>query len=456
MPEILRTTAMRLALRYAVANVLLVGLAVGALDWSIGRFVDAQLAAGIRHELETLSSLAGRNPAALGTALRDRRAATPERHYLWLGGNGRRLGGDLLGWPAGLAADGAVHNVWIEDDQVEESLGEDAGYWPMAALRLGDGSRLLVAREIRPAEDLREFSLAAAGIIVALTGVLTLALGWFLGRTVLGRIDAVTDTAREIAAGRMDRRIPVSARGDEFDRLAGQLNLMLERIERLVQGLRQVSDNVAHDLRRPLSRLRNRLEVTLLEAPDEAHCRRAMERALDDTGRLIRTFNALLEIAQAEAGVRRGEWGRVNLDELAEELGSLYQGAATDQGLHLSLAIEPGLAVTGERHLLAQALGNLLENALQYTPPGGSIAIRLERCDGWVCLRVADTGPGIPADQRGRVLERFVRLDPARSSEGSGLGLSLVRAVADLHGAKLQLEDNRPGLRVSLVFPGTV
>jgi len=152
MAEILRTTAMRLALRYAVANVVLVGLAVAALDWSIGRFVDAQLAAGLRHELESLSTQARRDPAALAAALRDRQDASPGRHYLWLAGNGRRLGGDLLGWPAGLTPDGAVHNIWIEDDQVAEPLEEDAGYWPMAARRLGDGSRLLVAQEISPAE----------------------------------------------------------------------------------------------------------------------------------------------------------------------------------------------------------------------------------------------------------------------------------------------------------------
>lgn len=236
------------------------------------------------------------------------------------------------------------------------------------------------------------------------------------------------------------------------DELAEQLNAMLERIRRLLTGMSQVSDNVAHDLRRPLSRVRNLLDVTSIEAREAPEYRDAIQRAIGDLDEIIRTFNALIEIAQAEAGSFRGEWGAVDISAIAAEMGELYADLAEEQGRTLELTVQPGLKVTGNRQLLAQAIGNLFDNALKFTPTGTPLRLAVSDIDGRIRVAVSDRGPGIPAGQRDQVLKRFVRLDAARSTPGSGLGLSLVAAVARLHGAQLRLTDAAPGLVVTLEF----
>lgn len=227
---------------------------------------------------------------------------------------------------------------------------------------------------------------------------------------------------------------------------------MLERIEQLLTGLRQVTDNIAHDLRSPLNRLRNRLEVTLLEARSAAEYRSVLYQAIGDANALLNTFNALLSIAQAEAGMHRTPWEELELGVLAGELAELYEAVAEEKGITWTYSAAPDLRIRGDRQLLAQALSNLLDNAVKYTPPGGRIALTVSSGPQGPLLSVADSGPGIPAAERERVLERFVRLDSARSQPGSGLGLSLVKAVTGLHQAELTLADNQPGLRVSIQF----
>jgi signal transduction histidine kinase len=269
---------------------------------------------------------------------------------------------------------------------------------------------------------------------------------------MLGRVDAINRTTRRIMAGDLSQRIALKGSRDEFDQLAANLNAMLDQIERLLGGMRQVTDNIAHDLRTPLNRLRSRIEVALLQQPGRAETRALLEATLADAQAMIATFNALLDIARAEAGSERGGFEAVDLAALSRDLADLYRPAAEDKQLTFQYRCAPGLQMRANRHLLAQALANLLDNAIKYTPPGGRVRLQVERGANGPLIAVADSGPGIPEADRERVLQRFVRLDGTRSTPGNGLGLSLVDAVAKLHGAELTLTDNRPGLKVSLAF----
>jgi signal transduction histidine kinase len=271
---------------------------------------------------------------------------------------------------------------------------------------------------------------------------------------MLGRVDAINRTTRRIMAGDLSQRIALKGSRDEFDQLAANLNAMLDQIERLLGGMRQVTDNIAHDLRTPLNRLRSRIEVALLQEPDRAETRALLEATLADAQAMIATFNALLDIARAEAGSERGGFEAVDLTALGRDLADLYRPAAEDKRLTFEYHCAPGLYLRANRHLLAQALANLLDNAIKYTPRGGRVRLLIERGAHGPLIAVADSGPGIPEAERERVLQRFVRLDGTRSTPGNGLGLSLVDAVAKLHGAELTLTDNRPGLKASLSFRG--
>jgi signal transduction histidine kinase len=282
--------------------------------------------------------------------------------------------------------------------------------------------------------------------------------GVLISRNVMHRIDAINQTTRQIMSGALQERMAVANNGDELDQLAGNLNAMLDQIEHLMVGMRQVTDSVAHDLRTPLTRLRSRLEITLVESGTEDEYRAAIREAISEADRLLGIFGALLSIAEAEAGTMQRGFQKVSLSDLARQMADLYEPAAEEAGLSFVSDIRAEPIALGNQQLLAQAIANLLDNALKYTPAGGSVTLTVKGPEGerGSCVSVADTGPGIPAEQRESVLRRFVRLEASRSSPGNGLGLSLVDAVARLHGARLEMDDNRPGLIVSLVFPRMV
>jgi signal transduction histidine kinase len=289
-------------------------------------------------------------------------------------------------------------------------------------------------------------------ILILLLGLLG---GALMSRNMLQRLDAINRTSGEIIAGDLTRRVPRTGSGDEFDTLAENLNRMLDRIERLMKGLREVTDSVAHDLRTPLNRLRNRLEESVARLNASGTQAGEIERAIAETDQLIGTFNALLLIAETDAGTTRAAMTVLDLQSVAADVLELYEPLAEERGVKLTLA--PGnVAIEGNRSLIAQALANLVDNAIKYTPEGGVVRIATDVGEKRVELSVTDSGPGIPLEDRARVVDRFVRLEASRHSPGTGLGLSLVAAVAHFHNAELALEDNKPtGLKAVLRFPRT-
>jgi signal transduction histidine kinase len=327
--------------------------------------------------------------------------------------------------------------------------------------QLPGGFRLLVGRDLDERERLYHIVLAAGRWSVAIVIVLGLAGGLFVTRRVLRRVDAMTETTRTIMEGDLGERLPVAGTGDEIDRLAENLNEMLERIESLMRGLKEVSDNIAHDLKTPLTRLRNRAEQALRAAKNDAEYRAALEATIDESDALISTFNALLMIARAESGQARDNMQEFDAAEIAHDVCDLYEPLAEEKGIALKVDAERAAPVKGNRELVSQALANLVDNAIKYAEPAASAVngepaeIVVAARDGGdrILLTVADHGPGIPEADRGRAVERFVRLEQSRSQPGSGLGLSLAAAVARLHGGELTMEDNKPGLKCVIALP---
>jgi signal transduction histidine kinase len=330
--------------------------------------------------------------------------------------------------------------------------------------QLSGGFRLLIGRDLE--ERRRLFGIVAHAAQWSLLVVIVLGIGGgiFVARRVLRRIDAMTGTTRRIMAGDLSGRLPVGRSGDELDRLAENLNAMLERIEALMMGLKEVSDNIAHDLKTPLTRLRNRAEEALAKSGCEADYRAALERTIEESDGLIRTFNALLMIARAESGQARGNMDDFDAADVAIGIHELYEPLAEDDGMTLRLKTVSA-PLHGNRELISQALANLVENAIKYGKPAtvsaGSVVsldakqilIEARREGDQVLLSVTDHGPGIPEADLKHAVERFVRLDSSRSQPGSGLGLSLASAVATLHGGELRLGDARPGLVATLAIP---
>jgi signal transduction histidine kinase len=323
---------------------------------------------------------------------------------------------------------------------------------------LPGGFRLLVGRDVEERGRLREAIQTAFGYSLLLVGVLGCAGGWFITRRVLKRVDDMTETTRTIMAGDLSGRLRLAGTGDELDRLAQNLNVMLDRIGELMAGLREVSDNIAHDLKTPLTRLRNKADEALRTAETPEALREALEANIEESDNLIRIFNALLMIARLEAGNARETLTDFDAAEAVRGIAELYEALAEEARVPLEVSIEDDLPVHGSRELLGQAMANLLDNALKYGAPTSAesaqaVTVTARREGSDVVIAIGDRGPGIPETERGRVLERFVRLESARSRPGFGLGLSLAAAVARLHGGGLRLEDNQPGLRALIQIP---
>ncbi len=448
-PRFLRSAALRFAAIYA----LLFGLSALALAlflwWETAGLLDRQTDQAISADVQSLAERwqEGGLPALIVT-VQNRLAENVDDNaiYLLVGPDLERIAGNLAFWPTSLP----LNRTWAELPI------ERAGIRSLARVRrynLPGGFHLLVGRDVQVRAELRD--LLTGALFWALIVVLVLGLaGAIVIRGLFRRALAnVSRTAAAISAGDLTQRVRITGRGDEFDRLSETINEMIERILRLMDGVRQVSNAIAHDLRTPITRARARLEDAALHAQTEADLHAAIERAIADLDGVVAVFQALLRIAEIEAGTRRSAFAPFDAAPLLAGLVDLYGAVAEEKGLALALSSPERIELFGDRELVQQAIANLLDNALKFSPPAGMVRLAAENVPGMAVISVSDRGPGIPPGIRARATERFYRGEAARHTPGAGLGLALVQAVAQLHGGTLTLADNAPGLKAVLSLP---
>jgi signal transduction histidine kinase len=460
-PRVLSSAAFRLALVFAALFAVGAAVLVTVFDNAVKSYAERSTLASLHGEVALLQAKA----VALGSARfrdylerRQQTEAAEHYRYLLLDRQGRRVAGDLPASVsrAGLGAISLPEKPDPEEAPNADGLEEETGTVRTMGVQLPGGLRLVVGRETYALQDLtrwvdRVAIWSGAGIVV-----LALLSGYLISVLFVRRLETVNVAAGRIMAGKLNERLPTIGLGDEFSRLSANLNLMLDRIEALMEGLQQVSTDIAHDLRTPLTRLRQTLEAARSSGSLEVH-EHATEAALAQLDRVLVTFNALLRIGLIEAGRGRDRFDAVDISELMDRIWQAYQPAAEDAGKMLAAEIEPGVQVHGDAELLAQLFVNLVENAIRHSGDAATVTLRLERRHGQAVAAVCDRGPGVPAEERQKVLRRFYRLESSRTTPGAGLGLALVSAIAALHGADFSLDDNRPGvcatLRLTLLGP---
>lgn len=457
--KLARTMTFRLTALYVGTALIAGAIVFFAIFHQTNAIIAQQITAEVSAETADFVSAERLGGVGLVSRMIEARANSGMRLYLLVGASGNRIAGNIADWPETITV-GATGGTFRYRSAGATREGETrlgAG----TAISMPDGAALLIGRDISAQHRLgsqhgKLFLMGFAGLAIA-----GLAGGLLASRFVLSRIGQISSTARSIMGGSFDQRIPVTGAGDELDQLAVDLNAMLERIEHLMASLKEVSDNIAHDLKTPLNRLRNHAEEALRANGSDVRLRDALEQVTDEADELIKTFNALLLIAKLESGAHEEGAEDVDLRALVADIGELYQPVADEEGrcVEVRQSGEDMLIVRGHRQLIGQALANMIENALKYgkreSQAGQSedVVVEVAGAGNRVIISVSDHGPGIPKHERGRVLERFVRLEKSRSLPGTGLGLSLVAAVARLSGGEVRLEDNTPGLRIMLMLP---
>jgi signal transduction histidine kinase len=439
-------------IRFAVVYATIFGLSAFALAFSIWYstvgLLQRQVEIAIRNDTTALADhfSVGGLPS-LVDAINGRLTENVDGDVIYLLADplGNRIAGNLQGWPQGISQDSVWYEVPIARRGGSVAL--------LRAYAMPGGFRLLVGRDVTSRTQLRH--LLRDGLIWAMAIMLVLGLlGAVVIRSMFRRmIQDISNTTRAISRGDLSRRVNISGNGDEFDELADNINDMLDRIARLMDGVRQVSNSIAHDLRTPITRARARLEDAALHAHSPEDLRSAIERATVDLDAIIAVFQALLRIAEIEAGSRRSAFAELDLVALLTDMDELYHDVAEERGLRLETVISGPLPFWGDRELMQQAITNLLDNALKFSAPGTTISFTAKAEDGMISLAVGDRGPGITAADRERATERFFRAESARNTPGSGLGLALVAAVAQVHNGTLRLLDNQPGLRAVITCP---
>ncbi|WP_295559265.1 ATP-binding protein [uncultured Hyphomicrobium sp.] len=453
------TQAFRLAAASATAFLIVAALIVGALFWQTNTLLTDHVVEELRGEaIELAREAQVAPPEGFAERIRVRSRVNGTSLYYLADASGAKLAGNLPALPedvAGSPTGGVFRYTRAGDAPGAERLAVGL---PVA---VASGQRLVVGRDIEEqialADHIKRTFLWGFGVL-AIAAVIA---GLAVGRTVLRRVETINATTRSIMAGDLARRVPVTGRGDELDELSENLNGMLDRIEQLMNGLREVSDNIAHDLKTPLNRLRNSAEAALRESRGAEGYREGLEGAIEKADDLIKTFNALLLIARLEAGVVEESAEVFDLGKLVRDVAELYEPVAEEAGLMLSIEVEDGIEVRANRQLVGQAVANLADNAIKYSAeaaaerPAGeaAVSVKARARAGAAEISVGDRGPGIEAKDRERALRRFVRLEKSRTQPGTGLGLSLVAAVTRLHNGSVRLEDNDPGLRVVVTLP---
>lgn len=457
----MRTSALRLSVVYAASFAAALVALVFVIYVFTTRFINSEVDTVIERDALSILEAYGRNgPRGITNELdlRERTFSRINAVYLLTDAEGFVIAGNLPAWPVMSDRSGP----WVEFE-IELREAGTVTRRPVRAMLLepGPGLRLLVGTDLSDRRELGRRFAVAAGIGTLLVTLIALGIGYRQSQRILARVEAVSQTCKEIVGGNLAGRLPVAGDDDEFDTLAIEVNGLLARLARTTEILRTSLHSAAHDLRSPMHRMRLRMEQALnteetddgiASAADSAQ-RDILEPLLRDVDQMQRVLTALLQIAEAESGTVGARPETVALDTMLDELGELYQPQAEEQGVALSVGCASGSSVLGHRQLLAQAVANLIDNALKFTPAGGRVDLRTQVADGRLVISVADSGPGIPAADRTRAVEPFVRLSNAPPRDGSGLGLNLAAAVARLHGGSLRLEDNDPGLVARLDLP---
>lgn len=455
--KLFRTTAFKLSLAYLVIFAIGAGLVLGRVAWNVKGLMDDQIASTVEAEVKGLGEQYAQGGIRRLVFVIEQRMRQPSASlYLVTSPNGQVIAGNIIELQSGaLDRQGVIETGYMRDDDQEAHHQHRA---LANVFFLPGGFRLLVGRDLGDRENLRHvMSRALFTSLAWLIAIGTLG-GLFVAIRVLQRVNTLSVSAQDIMKGDLSQRLPLSGSNDELDHLAFNLNAMLERIDELMTGLKDVSDNIAHDLKTPLTRLRNNAEEALREGGSSEVMGQALERVIEESDGLIRIFNALLTIARLEAGQAGGELKPCDPAEILREIVELYEPSAEEAGAQIAVEAEPGLTILANRELIGQALANLLDNALKYglRDDARSLRASVRRVGTRVELMIADRGPGIAVGDRGRVTDRFVRLEGARSRPGSGLGLSMAQAIVKLHGGDVRIEDNEPGLRVVLSLPVSV
>jgi signal transduction histidine kinase len=448
--NLFHSTALRLGLAQAGAGILALTMLASVLWWTMTARLNGELDARVREDTRNIAAVirSSGTPAAL-QMIDDRVGAGLDEDEILLLTNVtlHRLAGNLPAWPLSAPEQPGWGTITI-------ARGGRFSQARVLHTLLPNDDHLLVGQDLQDRDFMQaqiKAGLLGATLMVVATGVIGI---WLVRRRFVRRVQEIDATSQAIVSGKLQARLPVEDERDELDLLAATINRMLDQIEQLIGGVSNVSNAIAHDLRTPLAELRVRLETLLLDRQVSGHIEDEVEGAIDDTDRLITTFNAVLRLAELDSGAKRSGFTRVDASTIIAQAMELYAPVAETKSVTLAFRSAGPISLDGDPAMLAQAVANLLDNALKYAPLGSDILVTLDRhTNDTVALAVSDHGPGIPEDERPRAIERFFRGAGSAGTSGVGLGLSMVAAIARLHGGKLELNDNRPGLRATLLLP---